>query len=94
MKITLSPRGFLVTAVLLGGTFALAHALGLREQTRFLSGTPAWVFLGALYGVLYFASVLIVPPLVIAALTFAAIERILRAGEAVQAPPMPPETTP
>jgi hypothetical protein len=82
-----------VAGLALAAAFAFAHVLGLREQTRFLSGTPAWVFPGALYALLYFATVLIVPPLLAAAFLLAALERIFRAGEDGPVSPIPPETT-
>lgn len=87
MKVDLSPRGLLTAGLGLAAAFAVAHVLGLREQTRFLSGTPSNVFLGALYALLYFATVLLVPPLLIAALFSAALGRMLGARERVRARP-------
>jgi hypothetical protein len=54
--------------------FAIAHALGMRDDTSFLSGTAgggdvSWeasVAMGTTYLVLYFAAVLAAPTLLIA----------------------------
>jgi len=69
-----SPRGLLVRAAILTLSYAIFHALGWREYASFLSGTVAGVSssqikmcLGALYVMLHFACVLVVPVLVLAA---------------------------
>ena len=67
LRIGLSPRGFAVAALGLAAAFLVLHVLGFREETRFLSGTPANVTQGMLYAVFYFLFVLVVPILVIAA---------------------------
>ena len=56
--------------------FGVAHAFGLREYTSFLNGTTGSTelgyelsaLLGLIYLLLYFASVLLVPILLLAAL--------------------------
>ena len=72
----LSPKDFLRHAVLIVLAFGVAHALGLREYTSFLNGTTGSVelgyevsaLLGLIYLLFYFATVLLVPILVLAAL--------------------------
>lgn len=76
MKLYFSPRGFLVRALLIAVAFAVVHVLGWREETRFLSGTPASASLGAIYAFIYFGFVLIAPTLVLAAGIFAVLERL------------------
>ncbi len=66
-RLSLAPRGLLVAAVGLAAAFLVLHGCGLREEMRFLSGTPANVTKGMLYGAFYFVFVLVVPPLVMAA---------------------------
>ena len=93
MILRVTPRDFLVRALVLSLAFLVAHFLGLREQTRFLSGTPSRAWLGVIYVFLYFAFVLVVPSLVLGAGILAVIERFLsrrssppeepRAGRAV-----------
>jgi hypothetical protein len=73
-----SPRGYLVRALLIAVAFALVHALGWRQETRFLSGTPAAVVPGLIYLCLYFAFVLGAPALVLGAGIFAVMERRAR----------------
>jgi len=71
----LSPKDLLRHAVLIVLTFGLAHAFGLREYTSFLNGTTGSTelgyelsaLLGLIYLSLYFATVLLVPILVLAA---------------------------
>ncbi len=70
-----SPKDFIRRAVFLAVAYGVAELAGLREFTSFLSGTapPAAVsdatgaFFGCLFMVLYFAWVLLVPILLIAA---------------------------
>jgi phosphotransferase system glucose/maltose/N-acetylglucosamine-specific IIC component len=72
----LSPKDFLRHAVLIVVAFCVAHAFGLREYTSFLNGTAGSVelgnklsaFLGLIYLLLYFATVLLVPILILGAL--------------------------
>lgn len=89
-----SPLGFLRGALLLTALFLAAHAAGLREHTRFLSGTePAGqggeleLVLGVLYAMLYFACVLGAPILAIAAGLLFGVERLARRAPP---PPLPP----
>ena len=71
----LTPKDFLLRAATITGFFLIAHLAGLREYTSFLSGTVAspdmgWqqaAFFGLVYLFLYFAFVLLVPILLIAA---------------------------
>ncbi len=71
-----TPAGFLVRAGQLAIAFFVVHAIGLREYTSILCGTlpsgdppyaPVQVILAAVYLVLYFSAVLLVPVLVIGA---------------------------
>jgi hypothetical protein len=70
-----SAGDFVLRALFLIAVFLIVHLAGLREYTAFLSGTPAhpgmswqWVaFLGTLYLLLYFAFILLVPVLLLAA---------------------------
>ena len=72
----LSPKDFVRHAVLIVLAFGVAHVFGLREYTSFLNGTTGSTelgyelsaLLGLTYLLLYFATVLLVPILVIAAL--------------------------
>jgi hypothetical protein len=80
----MTSRGFLARALVLSALFALAHAFGLREQMRFLSGTPAVPLLGFLYGSLYFSFVLLVPALVIGAALLPLLGRVF--GRAKEEP--------
>lgn len=62
-------------ALLIAAAYHTCHALGWREHTSLLSGTPpvagvsfgTAVWQGGVYGLLYFAYVLLAPILVIAA---------------------------
>jgi hypothetical protein len=74
--VKLSPRTFVVWALVIALAFGFAHAVGWREETRFLSGTPASVLQGLVYALLYFAFVLIAPTLVIAGGILAVLERL------------------
>lgn len=70
-----SPKDFLRHAVLIVLGFGVAHLFGLREHTCFLNGTTGSVelgyelstLLGMTYLVLYFATMLLAPILVLAA---------------------------
>jgi hypothetical protein len=70
-----SPKDFVRRALFVVVVYGIADWAGLREFTSFLSGTAPYVpvsdgvasFLGCLYLVLYFAWVLLVPILLIAA---------------------------
>jgi phosphotransferase system glucose/maltose/N-acetylglucosamine-specific IIC component len=81
VKLFVSPRGFLVRALLIALAFGVVHALGWREETRFLSGTPASLRLGVFYLFFYFAFVLVAPTLVLGAGIFAVLERLTRQPE-------------
>lgn len=71
-----SPKDFIRHAVLIVLLFGVAHLLGLRAYTSFLNGTTGSVelgyelsaLLGLIYLLLYFAVVLLVPILILAAL--------------------------
>src|SRR5512144_1826649 len=71
----LSPRGMVLRAGLILAGFGLGHALGWREHTAFLSGTPTEAgtdlrisaLLGVVYLAFYFGSVLAAPILLLAA---------------------------
>lgn len=71
-----SPKDFIRHAVLIVFVFGVAHLFGLREYTSFLNGTAGSVelgyelstLLGVTYLLLYFAVVLLVPILILAAL--------------------------
>ena len=76
-----TPSGFLARAAAIVLAFGLAHALGWREETRFLSGTPANAKLGALYLLLYFGAVLVAPSLAFGAAFLALFDRRARSGE-------------
>jgi hypothetical protein len=75
VRVTFSPRGFLVVAAALAAIFLGAHLLGWREETRFLSGTPAEPLFGLVYLIFHFAFVLVVPALVLGAGLFFVLER-------------------
>jgi len=72
----LSPKDFHRHGVLIVLAFGVAHAFGLREYTSFLNGTTGSMelgyelsaLLGLIYLLLYFATVLLVPILTLAAL--------------------------
>jgi len=84
----LSPTDLIARAIVLSALLGIAHLAGLREHTTFLSGTLAdpamgwgWAaFLGGIYLVLYFAFVLLVPVLLLAAVASAAVHRVLGAA--------------
>jgi hypothetical protein len=81
----LSPTDLITRAIVLSALFGLAHWAGLREHTTLLSGTLAdptmrweWAaFLGCTYLVFYFAFVLLVPILLLAAAASTAAHRWL-----------------
>ena len=76
-----SPRSFVVLAVVIAVLFGVAHAAGLREHTSILSGTDhaaGSATLGLLYALLYFAFVLGAPILILAAAIFWALSRLAR----------------
>lgn len=84
----ISPRSLLVTAAALAIAFGLSHLAGLRHYAGFLSGSaPASTgdgalpaAFGVLYVLLYFACVVIVPILALAAGILAVLTRRRRAG--------------
>ncbi|HEY3448649.1 MAG TPA: hypothetical protein VGK67_19990 [Myxococcales bacterium] len=63
--------------------FAVLHLLGLREHTTVLSGTVVGKssivsgFLGLMYLLSYFAAILLVPPVLVAAGIAKVAERVL-----------------
>ena len=71
----LSPKDFVRRAVVICVAFLIVYLAGLREYTSFINGTVASVklgwkmsaFLGLSYLALYFAFVLVVPILILAA---------------------------
>ncbi len=80
----LSPAGFLKAAAAIGVLYGAAHALGLREDTAFLSGTPpphgtAGVALGLAYVALHFAWVVGAPVLAMGAFVLWGLSRATRA---------------
>jgi hypothetical protein len=80
-----SPRGFLICAATLALAFAVCHVAGLREYTSILCGQAPtgsyadwWaIHLGMAYVVFYFAFVLVVPILVLAAGILAFLQRAI-----------------
>jgi hypothetical protein len=77
-----SPRGFLLVAAVLWVLYGVAHALGLRDDASILSGTAppggaAGIVLGLCYVALYFAAVIAAPILVVGAVVFWVLERVL-----------------
>lgn len=75
MKLYLSPRGFFTRALWIAVAFLVVSLLGWRDETRFLSGTPASAGRGVIYAFVWFAFVLGAPVLAIGAAVFAALER-------------------
>ena len=83
----LSPRGLLLRASLLVALFLACHLAGWREHTSILCGTAftgnvtdrytQWF--GMVYVVLYFAIVIIVPVLILAAGLMALVNRVWHA---------------
>jgi len=84
-----SAAGFVMRALAIAAVFTVAHALGLREHTTFLSGTAASVdggmdrsvVLGVIYLATYHAFVLLGPILLLAAGLLWLWERLLRASQ-------------
>lgn len=81
-----TPAGLAVRAVVLLLGFAVIHALGWREHTTFLSGTPtsaaisretAAVF-GVIYICAYLGAVVLVPILLLAGALLAVMQRWVR----------------
>jgi ABC-type multidrug transport system fused ATPase/permease subunit len=80
----LTPKDLVLRAAVFCALFLLAHVAGLRESTSFLSGTvpspdTSWqhaAFLGSVYILLYFAFVLLVPILLLAAIFSAVWRRV------------------
>jgi hypothetical protein len=70
-----TPRGWALRAVLILITLAALHVLGWREDTRIISGTAAPKDLagelaamrGVVYGLVYFAGMIVAPILILAA---------------------------
>ena len=76
-----SPTGLAAYAVLLSVLFAACHGVGLREYTTVLSGTvpgsvTTSVALGMAYVLTWFASVVLVPILVLGAVVFHVLQRV------------------
>ena len=82
-----SPAGFVVLAALIAGAYHVCHGLGWREYTCVLSGTPpvgdssdlTWLRAG-IYVVFYFAYVLVVPILLIAAAVVLLMQRAMNSA--------------
>jgi type IV secretory pathway VirB6-like protein len=82
----LSPKDMLVRAAAIAVVFLIAHLAGLREFTSVLNGTVGSIelgwggsaFFGVSYILLYLASILFVPILVIAAAISAVLQKLLR----------------
>lgn len=88
-----TPSGFLVRAGQLAIAFFVVHAIGLREYTSILCGTlpigdsphaTLQVILAAVYLVLYFSAVLVVPVLVIGAGVMSMLLRVKWFGGAAE----------
>ena len=78
-----SPGGFLASAALIAGVFVICHLAGWRHNTSFLCVTPPAgestglsILLGLVYALSYFALVLLVPILVLAAAIFGVLLRL------------------
>jgi hypothetical protein len=77
--------GLLKIAAAIGVLYAVAGALGLREDTAILSGTAplhgtAGAALGLVYVLLHFSWVVGAPVLVLGALVLWGLERVARRG--------------
>jgi hypothetical protein len=90
-RLAFAPRALLFHATLIVIAFGIFHALGWREFTTVLSGTiPAdnssaeAGFKAIAYMASYFATVLVVPILVIAAAIQFAFERVFRVSKGVR----------
>ena len=83
---TFSPLGFLSWATLVTVVFAVCHLAGLREYTTFISGTAveanggASLNWGMVYLVSYFAFVLVMPILILAAGIFAGLSALTKSS--------------
>jgi hypothetical protein len=80
-----SPIGLAATALLVALAAGVAHALGLRADATFLSGTAppdaGGATLGLIYVVLYFAALVAAPVLLIGAAVMTLLQRLdLRIG--------------
>jgi hypothetical protein len=90
----LSARDLLQRALGVSVLFLLAHLAGLREFTSVLNGTVGSVaagwklsgFLALIYLLLYLASVILVPVLVLAALILMVWQRCVRKEENFSGP--------
>jgi len=90
----LSPRDLLQRASAISVLFMVAHLAGLREFTSVLNGTVGstavnvklGTFLAAVYILLYLASVILVPVLVLAALMLMVWQRCVRKEENLSGP--------
>ena len=84
-----SPKGFLVRAAVIGVIYLALHAAGFREYTSIVcgsspTGNPADTFsnvLGVAYLVFYFACVIGVPMLLIAAGILSILGRLMKRPE-------------
>ena len=94
-RITISAKGLLIRAALIGLFFLIVHALGFKEHTTFLTGTPAdantslnqTILFGVVYLVAYFGLVISAPILVLAAGIFSLLDALF--AKSVK----PPEAT-
>jgi len=90
----LSARDLLQRAGAISVLFLVAHVAGLREFTSVLNGTVGstavnvklGTFLAAVYILLYLASVILVPVLVLAALMLMVWQRCVRKEENLSGP--------
>jgi hypothetical protein len=82
-----SPKDFVQRAAMISIAFALAHIFGLREYTSVLNGTigsigTSWqtsAVLGVTYILLYLATILLVPTLLLAAVLVIAWRKLIPA---------------
>jgi hypothetical protein len=75
-------KRLLVVAATLTLLFGALHLLGYRQDVAFLSGTAVPSVVGGMaYVVLYFAVVVVVPILVLAAVFLAVTSRLQRTGQ-------------
>jgi hypothetical protein len=86
-----SPKGFLICAATFSALFLACHLAGFRGHTGILCGqmppgSRLAPFFGMAYVLFYFAFVLLVPVLAIAAAILALLLRLLHASR----PPTPP----
>jgi Zn-dependent protease with chaperone function len=79
------PGAWLGWAALLLAIFGLLHLLGWRDDTSILSGTlapgggDAMIVRGVLYVIAWFAATLVSPILILAAILYAVLERLMPA---------------